>query len=237
MANSWFKFKQFTINQGNCAMKVGTDGVLIGTWTTAPRSGLMLDVGTGTGLIALIMAQRSPQLKIKAIEIDSQASSQAIENSESSPWSDRISIENTSLQSLAKEASTKFDLIISNPPFFNTSKPSPDAARNTARQTRNLTLDELFAHSADILKHNGIISLILPFDQKDIASQIAKKHQLYPKRTLHIKPTPSKPFHRFITEYCFTNQLEKIEDLIIEDGGRHCYSKKYKLLTNDFYLK
>ncbi|MFO7863326.1 MAG: tRNA (adenosine(37)-N6)-methyltransferase TrmM, partial [Salinivirgaceae bacterium] len=116
------------------------------------------------------------------------------------------------------------------------SKPSHNEARNRARQTTTLTIDELFANTASLLKSTGTLSIILPFDQQEVANQIAEQYLLYPQRTLHIKPTPAKPPHRFISEYTFTKQTVQMDTLVIEDGGRHCYSEKYKSLTNDFYL-
>ena len=148
-----FIFKQFKIQQDNTAMKVGTDGVLLGAWADSENATNILDIGTGTGLIALMLAQRNLKANITAIEIDEQASLQASENFNNSPWEIRLSIKNLKLQDFVVEE--KFDLIVSNPPFFNNTFQANSSERNIARQTETLSFNELLKNTASLLSENG----------------------------------------------------------------------------------
>ena len=236
MPNEYFQFKQFTINQQNVAMKVGTDGVLLGAWADVENANSILDIGTGTGLITLMLAQRC-DAKITAIEIDKDAFLQAQENVENSNWKNRISIENISLQEFAKPENQKFDLIVCNPPFFEHNSQILDEKRNIARQKSTLSFDELISVSAKLLTENGKICLILPFDELKNIQKIAIQNQLLLNKILKIKPLETKPFKRIMLEFGFqkTELLENI--LVIETEKRHFYTKEYIELTKDFYLK
>ena len=165
MANPFFTFKQFTIRHDRCAMKVGTDGVLLGAWTSVDHSHRLLDIGTGTGLIALMLAQRCPQAFITAIDIDAEAVEQARENALSSPWKDRVEV---LLQDICTfPANQQFDTIVSNPPYFIDSLKCPDDQRNTARHTDTLDAERLLASVARLLTDDGRFSIILPAEQTD----------------------------------------------------------------------
>lgn len=236
MSNNYFKFKQFTINQNLAAMKVGTDGVLLGAWTKIPQTGSVLDVGTGTALIALMLAQRNQNIKITALEIDEMAALDAKENVANSPWHSRIQVINNSLQKFTALTTNRYALIVSNPPFFNATKPSPNTLRNTARQTTQLTTNELLNCSAKLLSNDGTLSLILPHNLLEHIQSTASKLNLFAKSITLIKPTPEKAPHRFLTQFSFNRQKTSHNELIIESNGRHQYSEAYKELTCDFYL-
>lgn len=237
MGNNYFKFKQFTIQQSHAAMKVGTDGVLLGAWTEIPSTGKILDIGSGTGLIALMLAQRNQNIHITAIEIDKNAALEATLNVKNSNWNHRIEVIETAFQTFARQHASKFDLIVSNPPFFNTSKPSPDKARNMARQTSQLPLNELFSFSNKLLTPDGKLSLILPYELLNQTKQMGEACELFPKKITMVKPTPEKPPHRFLAQFTHEKKEPEVDEIVIESNGRHQYSKEYKQLTADFYLE
>ncbi len=164
MSNSYFQFKQFTVWHDKCAMKVGTDGVLLGAWVNIFNAKSVLDIGTGTGLIALMIAQRSTA-NILAVEIDADAVNQAIENVERSPWSGNIKVQHADFKTAT--FNTKFDVIVSNPPYFSDSLLSPDTHRSTARHTSELTYHDLISRVSGILAFKGEFSLIIPADISD----------------------------------------------------------------------
>ncbi len=219
-------------------MKVGTDGVLLGAWAKFPNRGsYVLDVGTGTGLIALMIAQRYPDVKISAIEIDNSSCEQARENFINSEWSDRISIHENSFQDFHIQTKNKFDLIISNPPYFSNSLKNPDEAKSYARHQEKLTLEELFIGVSGTLNKRGMFSMILPYDQKSKCQKLATDSGLFPQRILNVRPKPGHDFIRVLMEFSFTQNKNFEDELIIEMNKRHSYSEEYKVLTKDFYLK
>ncbi|MGB0888033.1 MAG: tRNA1(Val) (adenine(37)-N6)-methyltransferase [Vicingaceae bacterium] len=215
-------------------MKVGTDGVLLGAWTTI-KDGDVLDIGTGTGLIAIMLAQRSKAATIDAVEMELDASQEATINVKNSAWSDRINIHNSSIQDYQTEK--KYNCIVSNPPFFVASTKAPKSDRNAARHTDTLSFNELIKAVVHLLKANGIFSLILPTTEAEQFIALAKQEQLFLNRKCMVKPNPTKPAKRIIMEFSFdaVNVLE--EELIIETEIRHQYTKEYISLTKDFYLK
>lgn len=217
-------------------MKVGTDGVLLGAWTDVENANSILDIGTGTGLIALMLAQRC-EAKISAIEIDKDAFLQAHGNIENSKWKNRISVENLSLQEFGKRENQKFDLIVCNPPFFEYNSQILDEKRNIARQKSTLSFEELISESVKLLTKNGKICLILPFDELENIQKIALENELFLNKILKIKPLETKAFKRIMLEFGFqkTEFQEKI--LVIETDKRHFYTPEYIELTKDFYLK
>jgi tRNA1Val (adenine37-N6)-methyltransferase len=236
MSNTYFKFKQFTISQGDTAMKVGTDGVLLGAWADVTGAERILDIGTGTGLIALMLAQRS-QAMIDAIEINAQAARQAGENFKNSPWSERINIFHTSFQEFQIHDKINYDLIICNPPYFINSLKAPDAIRSLARHDDMLSRHDLIKGVSNLLSKNGIFSIIVPYTGSDVLIVLASEYRLYPQKILKIKPVPGKEINRIILEFGkSTGQLLESE-MIIETGKRHQYSSEYINLTRDFYLK
>lgn len=237
MANNWFRFKHFTIQQEHAAMKVGTDGVLLGAWVTVPEPGSrVLDVGTGTGLIALMIAQRSRDISVDALEIDSLSAAQANENFQNSPWKERLNGVHSSFQDYAFQSNLEYDLIICNPPFFSGSKKTESKSKNLARHDDSLSLGDLFKSSVSLMKETAILSLILPVDKEAQAMNLINKHQLHCRRLTRVKPTPQKPAKRVLLELLFLPGKCHEDELIIELGKRHEYSDAFKSLTDKFYL-
>lgn len=229
-----FAFKQFTIVQDQCAMKVGTDGVLLGAWAT-PKSGLVLDIGTGTGLIALMLAQRIKNAQIDAIEIEENAVLEAQQNVVNSKWNDRIKIIPSSLQSYFPNL--QYDLIVSNPPFFTNAFQPKKTDRATARHTNNLTFDELILNAFRLLKTNGIFALVLPINEAVQFIEKAQLHHFFLRRKCEVKPNLLKAPKRVLLEFVKTKPIKIIEEnLTIETNKRHHYTTEYEELTSSFYL-
>ncbi|GAB6008055.1 tRNA1(Val) (adenine(37)-N6)-methyltransferase [Dysgonomonas reticulitermitis] len=233
MPNPYFKFKQFTIYHDRCAMKVGTDGVLLGAWTDVENIKNTLDIGTGSGLIALMLAQKNRDMSIDAIDIDNNAVEQAGENAMSSPFSSQIRCFNTSLQEYALNCDQKYDLIVSNPPYFEQSLKSPEKNRSAARHTDSLPVDELIRLSSKLLTFDGRLSVIYPFEYKDYLLQ---QDYLFVTRVTNVYPVPDSLPKRVLIE--FSKQRSSLEenDLLIEKK-RHVYSDEFVSLAKDYYLK
>ena len=234
MPNPFFAFKQFTIHHDRCAMKVGTDGVLLGAWVNLSNSHRILDIGTGTGLIALMMAQRCNDSNITAIDIDTEAVSQANENIQASPWKDRVIAIQQDIRSFHPNKS--FDTIVSNPPYFINSLKSSDTQRNTARHTDTLSAEDLIRKTADLLTEDGYFSIILPTEQIEELIQISERVGLYPSRRTHVITRPGLMPKRTLMEFCKRETPFPTNQLVIE-LDRHVYSEEYIALTRDFYLK
>ena len=234
MANPFFTFKQFTIRHDRCAMKVGTDGVLLGAWTNVNHSRRILDIGTGTGLIALMLAQRCPQAYITAIDIDAEAVSQAQENVKSSPWADRVEVIRQDICHYPTEQ--RFDTIVSNPPYFIDSLKCPDDQRNTARHNDTLDAERLLSSVTRLLSADGRFSIILPAEQTDMLIQTARIQGLYPSRQTAVITRPGLPPKRILMEFQKTGKAFQTDELVIE-LERHVYSEGYIALTREFYLK
>ena len=234
MPKPYFTFKQFTIYHDRCAMKVGTDGVLLGAWTNLQNANRILDVGTGTGLIALMLAQRTKDATITAIDIDADAVGQAQENVSDSPWKDRVEV---TLQDICTYAPDGlFDIIVSNPPYFVNSLKCPDGQRTTARHTDSLDANRLIGKVTELLAPEGRFSLILPADQTDELLRIAEEYGLYPSRITRVITRPGLPPKRVLVEFRKTTQICEETELVVE-LDRHVYSEDYIALTKDFYLK
>lgn len=235
-----FKFKQFTIHQDRTAMKVGTDGVLLGAWAPiAPTAQRILDIGTGTGLIALMLAQRYPSLNITAIDIDESSIEQATENIKNSPFAQYITTHHTSLQDYNPKE--KYDAIVCNPPYFVASLKCPDSQRTQARHTDSLSFDELLSHSARLLNDEGSLSVILPVTEGNQLIALASQYGFTLTQQVHVLPTPTSAPKRllmYFTKKSMVNSQQSIvnSQLIIE-LARHQYTPEYITLTRDFYLK
>lgn len=237
MRGKGFTFKQFHIDHSKCAMKVGTDGTLIGAWATIPYGDCsILDIGTGTGLIAIMAAQRNPKAQVIGIDIDSDCIEQAKENVAASPWSERISIIHSALQEFT--SSKGLDVIISNPPYFVDSLQCPDEKRTTARHATSLSFNDLADSVKRLLAPNGVFSLILPPDEAERFLSVVRG-SLFLTRRCDVWSTPTSGVKRVMMELqsAIPNDLPSTEKLIIEDGGPMAYSTEYKQLTRDFYLK
>lgn len=236
MRRGGFTFKQFHIDHSRCAMKVGTDGTLLGAWATLPpHAKNILDIGTGSGLIAIMAAQRHPTAKITAIDIDKDCVMQATENAVASPWAERIEVIETPLQEYSPEE--KFDVIISNPPYFADSMHSPDRQRTTARHTASLSFKELTDGVLRLLADDGLFAVILPTIESELLLS-ASRGRLFTWRRCEVWSTPESGARRIMLELKREppKDLAQKEKIIIEQGGRHIYSEEYKALTADFYL-
>jgi len=235
MANSWFQFKKFKINQDKTAMKVGVDGVLSGAVSHLFRAVNVLDIGAGTGLLSLMAVQRS-DAQVTALEIEKNAFNQCVENIILNKYEDRITALNVSFQDYYKETKEKFDFIICNPPFFNNSFKSPDEKRNFARHSEMLPKEELIKGVSKILKKNGIFSVILPFESELIFEQMCNNYGMFCCYKMIISPKENKNPNRIIIEFSGKNEEYSVEYLTIRENDTNQYTKAYKKLTKDFYL-
>lgn len=229
-----FRFKQFGIAQDKCAMKVGTDGTLLGAWAKANNPQQILDIGTGTGLIAMMLAQRFENGQVKAIEIDANASQQAAENFQNTPWSNRLSVEHISLQGF--QHPSLFDLIVSNPPYFENNLKANNKQRTQARHTDTLSFETLIEGSAKLLNKNGSLAIILPSTSKDKVEAIAQKHHLYLNRLCWVKGTEKTAIKRAVLQFSFQEKPLEENTLVVEKE-RHVYTEEYIQLCKEFYLK
>ena len=237
MSSNTFHFKQFTINQDQCAMKIGTDAVLLGAWANLehhPNS--VLDIGAGTGVIALMLAQRSNEETIDAIEIDENAYKQCVGNFENSPWSDRLFCYHASLEEFTDEIDYKYDLIISNPPFYSDTFKSENKQRDLARFNDALPFHHLVESVSKLLSDEGKFSVIIPFKEEENFIELASNINLFPNRITRVKGSPTSEIKRSLMEFSFNKNGLKINELIIE-VERHQYTQDYINLTEDFYLK
>jgi tRNA1Val (adenine37-N6)-methyltransferase len=235
MSADKFEFKQFAVNQSKCAMKVGTDAVLLGAWVEIKDANNILDIGTGTGVIAIMMAQKSKS-EIIALDIDVAACEQSRENVKNSPWPNRVNIYNESLQNFASHYQSKFDLIVSNPPYFVDAYKSAEESRNHARHTDQLPFIDLITCAIKLLNENGRICIILPTKESLKFRELAAANHLYLTKITHVKTTQYKDEKRQLLQFELINKKLMEETLVIEQEERHCYSKEYKELTKDFYL-
>ena len=243
MSTPSFRFKQFEVWHDRCAMKVGTDGVLLGAWCPVEevRGQLsdvrILDVGTGSGLIALMLAQRCPQAQIDAIDIDPDAVLQAQENFARSPWSSRLHAQYVALQNLKSEIrNQKYDTIVSNPPYFVDSLKNPDFQRQTARHTDTLNYSELVQGAAELLSETGIFAVILPAESETEFLSLAQAAGLFPTRLTHVYSKPGKPMKRVLVAFQKGKGLPcETTDFYIESETSP-RSEEYQKLTKDFYL-
>lgn len=235
---SKFQFKKFAVNQDRCAMKIGTDGVLLGAWTPIENNPFsILDIGTGTGIIALMLAQRSPAEQIDALEIDEEAYEQSVENFENSPWSDRLFCFHAGLDEFIEEPEDEYDLIVSNPPFYNEDYKTESKQRDMARFQDAMPFENLIEAAALLLSENGVFSVIVPFKEEDTFLALAKEYELYPIKITRVKGTPTTEIKRSLLAFGRTENIDiPIDELIIETA-RHIYTKEYIALTNEFYLK
>lgn len=229
-----FQFKQFSIAQNLCAMKVGTDGVLLGAWTQTPN-GTTLDIGSGTGVIALMIAQRNKNTTIDAIDLNKDAYLQTKTNAENCPWHNRITAHHSALQDFKPDRN--YQLIVSNPPFFVNSSKSGNEAKDLARHTDELSFNHLLQAVANLLLPNGIFSVVLPFAAKTEFVELAKTHQLYLNRLCEVKPNDTKPPKRVLMEFSLHEKETERTTLTIETNQRHVYTLAYQNLTKEFYLE
>lgn len=262
MPNPFFRFRQFAIRHDRCAMKVGTDGVLLGAWVSTARDGecveaaedaakgtngtaneaagirmKVLDVGTGSGLVALMLAQRFPHAEIEGIDIDEASVSQAMENVKNSVFSDRITVANRDYKDISLFGG-KYDLIVSNPPFYRENTMSGNVARDAARHTSALPFDILVANTARLLLPSGVFAVIIPYQSASDFISICVQEKLYITRRMDIKPTPQKLPNR--TLLAFSPAAGRVADVetrlitLYDTDNRR--TEEYATLTKDFYL-
>ena len=235
-----FRFKQFTIRDESCGMKVGTDGVLLGAWTPLPEPcRRVLDIGTGSGLIALMLAQRLPSSTVLAIDVDEAAVAQAAENFQSSPWAERLQAEHVALQDLQAEP---FDLIVSNPPYFVDSLKNPDAQRRAARHTDSLSYEQLQSCSAQLLTEGGTLAVILPAEAETPFLALAGQQGLTPYKITRVHTRANKPAKRVllalrkqrISPISLISPISSL--LVLQDESGAPRSAAYEELCREFYL-
>ena len=230
MANDYFQFRNFTVHQSRCAMKVGTDGTLLGAWARGGKA--VLDIGTGTGLVALMMAQRFPASRVVGIDIDSEAVGQAVENAVASPFAERVSIVEADARVFS---AVPFNAVVCNPPYFVDSLECPDKQRTLARHTSALTYGELMSATRRLLADDGELSLVIPFDCKSRLEQEAMLAGFFKVRECAVKTTPRKQPRRYLLAFRKHPCEPELSEGIIEvqPGIRSAW---YQELTKDFYL-
>lgn len=232
-SNSYFQFKQFVVNQEDCAMKVGTDGVLLGAWFDFKENGSVLDIGTGTGLIALMAAQRGAD-SVVAVEIDEKAAAQAAANAALSKWKDIVTVVHSDIACFSDDK--RFDAVVCNPPFFRDSLRSPDSVRSQARHNDTLSYEKLAEMVSCMLSDSGLFSLVLPYDMADTFISVAAKNGLYLcKRTNVVTRKGNLPKRVLLSlckqvKVCLTDELVMFDELNNE-------TYEYISIVRDFYLK
>lgn len=231
-----FQFKEFSVSQDKSAMKIGTDGVLLGAWAQIENEFSVLDIGTGTGVIALMLAQRSNAEIIDAIELEDNAYEQAVENFENSDWGDRLFCYHASLQEFAEEIDDKYDFIISNPPFYTDDFKSEDNERNKARFEDSLPFDHLIKGAKKLLEENGNFFVIIPFKEENNFISLANNVGLHLQKSCRVQGNEKSEIKRSLLHFSTKRTEPKFESLIIEIE-RHKYTTDYINLVKDFYLK
>lgn len=244
-----FKFKQFSIRQEKSAMKVGTDGVLLGAWAPLINNPYnILDIGAGTGLISLMIAQRSHAEQIDAIEIEENAYEECVDNFENSPWADRLFCYHAGLDEFVEELQEideetdefemleQYDVIVSNPPFYSEDYKTDDASRDLARFADALPFDELVEAAYLLLSENGIFSVIIPYSAEEEFIALAKQSLLFPLKITRVKGATTTEIKRSLLAFTRIEQTPLIDELVIETS-RHEYTPEYIELTKEFYLK
>ncbi|MDO6761455.1 methyltransferase [Tamlana sp. 2_MG-2023] len=237
MSKKPFIFKQFKVQQDQCAMKIGTDAVLLGAWASVNQQPFsVLDIGTGTGVLALMIAQRCHAEVIDALEIDDKAYEQCVDNFEQSDWGDRLFCYHASLEEFVDEIEDKYDLIVCNPPFYAEDYKTNDNTRDLARFQDALPFEHLISGASKLLSEDGIFTVIIPYKEEARFIKLASEEKLYPNRKLHVKGNPNSEVKRSLLEFSFRESVIKTDTLTIENQ-RHDYTEDYINLTKDFYLK
>ena len=234
MSETTFRFRQFTINQDKCAMKVGTDAVLLGAWVNPNGYKHILDIGTGTGIIALMLAQKSNGI-IHAVDIDEGAFLQCKENFRISPWSERLLPFHVSFQEFAETSEKKYDLIVSNPPYFHHASKPPEELRSQARHHDQLTFDDLLTGAKKILSPDGKLCVILPIKEGMEFMDIAMRNGLFCQRMMKVKTKQDRAEKRVMMEFTTRFGVMDESSIVIHDAIDQ-FSDEYRKLTGDYYL-
>jgi len=233
-----FSFKKFIVNQDRCAMKIGTDGVLLGAWAPIENNPFsILDIGTGTGIIALMLSQRSSAQQIDALEIDEAAYEQATDNFENSPWNDRLFCFHAGLDEFIEEPEDEYDLIVSNPPFYSEDYKTDDNQRDLARFQDAMPFEQLLEAADLLLSEKGVFALIIPFKEEEKFITLAKDYELYPTKITRVKGTPTTEYKRSLLAFSRNKIINTLINELVIETARHNYTPEYIALTKDFYLK
>ena len=233
-----FAFKKFSVNQDKTAMKIGTDGVLLGAWCPInKRPNSILDIGTGTGIIALMLAQRTEAQQIDALEIEENAYEQAVDNFENSPWSDRLFCFHAGLDEFVDDPEDEYDLIVSNPPFYVEDYKTNDTHRDLARFQDAMPFEDLVAAVDLLLSENGIFAVIIPFKEEERFMDLCAKMELFPIKITRVKGAHNTPIVRSLMAFKRFELTTLTSDELVIEINRHEYTDAYIELTKDFYLK
>ena len=237
MPNDFFEFKKFRIQQDKCAMRVSTDAVLLGAWVAPGNSKSILDIGTGSGVIALMMAQKSSAAEITAIDIDEASTEQARSNVDGSPYAGRVKVEHCAFQDFVQRHKEQFNLIVTNPPFFIDSLKNSTGSRTIARHTDRLSFDDLILGVKKLLHEKGKFCLILPKNEAVTFRSKAEAAGLYLSKLLRVRTTSEKSSEkRHLMQFEFKESEFSESTLVIEADSHRNYTQEYKDLTRDFYV-
>lgn len=219
-------------------MKVGTDGVLLGAWAPLDHTPYnILDIGAGTGLIALMLAQRSNAEQIDALEIDDDAYEQAVDNFENSPWGDRLFCYHAGLDEFMEEPEDEYDLIVCNPPFYTEDYKSGNEKRDMARFADALPFEDLVEASSILLSDEGVLAVVIPYKEEERFIGLAKEFDLFPMKITRVKGTPETEIKRSLLAFTRNEAATPVIDELVIETSRHNYTAEYIALTKDFYLK
>ena len=232
-----FKFKQFAVNQDRCAMKIGTDAVLLGAWCPIDNNPkAILDIGAGTGILALMLAQRTNADQIDALEIDEEAYEQCVENFEGSPWADKLFCYHAGLDEFVDDPEDEYDLIISNPPFYSEDFKTSDEQRDLARFQDAMPFEDLIEAADLLLSENGTFAVVIPYKEEDRFIELCAEYELYPVKATRVKGSHKTPIVRSLLAFKrFELSVLTADELVVEIN-RHEYTDDYINLTQDFYL-
>lgn len=235
-AKAVFRFKQFSISQEYGVMKVGTDGVLLGAWVATETAKNALDIGCGTGLIGIMLGQRAPSMRIDAVEIDSAAAGEAKENAAAAPWSDRLEVFETSIQEFARTTDRRYDLIVSNPPFFTGGVHNASDDRTAVRHTVKLPHGDLLRAVQTLLLPQGRFAVILPLIEGLRFAEMAQRYQLYPRKKCEIRPRLDKSTNRLLLEFGREQGSLETTELVLYQDEQSTRTDAHWALVADFYL-
>jgi tRNA1Val (adenine37-N6)-methyltransferase len=235
---STFNFKQFSVQQNKCAMKIGTDSVLLGAWCPIDNNPFsVLDIGAGTGVLSLMLAQRSHAEQIDALEIDEDTYEQCVENFEASPWSDRLFCFHAGLDEFIEEPEDEYDIIISNPPFYSEDYKTDNSQRDLARFQDAMPFEELVEAADLLLSENGIFAVIIPYKEEERFIDLCAEVELFPVKVTRVKGSHTTPIVRSLLAFKRYELSVLTADELIIEINRHEYTDDYINLTKDFYLK
>lgn len=232
-----FTFKQFFVAHDRCAMKVGTDAVLLGSWAPVAKKQRALDIGCGSGLIALMLAQRNPLLHIDAIELDTEAAAQATENCAASPWSNRLQVYQEDIHHFIEHTSYQYDLIVSNPPYFEPAVACRDSSRDQARYTATLTHQSLLDCAQKRLSSEGLFCLVLPYEVAENVEKQAIEAGWYLNHRINVRDKATTAEHRVLLALSRQFCISQIDALVLKEADGKTYTSAFEELVRDFYLR